>query len=68
MRATISLYEHPVLCDSDIWSSGPASTKSGRTAIVLGVISIATASTLAVVQYTGLASSKWVLDLFSALR
>lgn len=67
MRATVSLYEHPALYESDIWSSGPASTKSGRTAVALGVLSIAAASTFAVVQYTGLASSRWVLDFFSAL-
>lgn len=61
MRATVSLYEHPVLSDSDIWSSGPAGTKGGRTVVVLGVISIAAASTLAAVQYTGLAPSSLVL-------
>ncbi|EKM81180.1 hypothetical protein AGABI1DRAFT_84109 [Agaricus bisporus var. burnettii JB137-S8] len=60
MRATVSIYEHPTLTDSDIWSSGPASTKSGRTAVVLGVISIAAVSTLAAVQYTGLTPASFL--------
>ena len=64
MRATVSLYEHPDLSDSEIWPSGSAGIKSGCTVVVLGVISIAAASTLAAVQYTNLVSPRWVLDFF----
>ncbi|KAF9445494.1 hypothetical protein P691DRAFT_675529 [Macrolepiota fuliginosa MF-IS2] len=67
MRATVSIYEHPVLSDSEIWSSGPG-TKSGRTYVVLGVLSIAAASTIAAVQYTGLAPSRWVSIFFPTPR
>ncbi|KAL9712111.1 hypothetical protein Ac2012v2_005188 [Leucoagaricus gongylophorus] len=55
-KTTVSLYEHPDLSDSEIWPSGSAGIKSGCTVVVLGVISIAAASTLAAVQYTNLVS------------
>ncbi|KAF8624489.1 hypothetical protein AX17_007118 [Amanita inopinata Kibby_2008] len=61
MRAAVSLYVHPDLTDSEVWpkstlpSSSPSMARNAAYA-ALATVSLAVASTFAVLKFTGMGS------------